>query len=188
MTAPDTLLPSSSTPLERAAAQTLGAFNPPRVVPDLWDPMTCPAALLPHLAWALAVDDWDPTWGEDRKRDAIANARYIHKHKGTLAAVRRALAVMGQPDAVVIERSGNISFDGAANYNGVEHYAYGLEWAVFKVTLNNPITIDQAAAITTLLNRVKRNCVHLAALDFSQAALRYSGAVTYNGAYSHGTV
>lgn len=188
MAATDHLLPSNASPLERALSRAAGRFAPAPVIPGLWNAYTCPAALLPHLAWALAVDDWDPTWGEDRKRDAIANARYIHQHKGTLAAVRRALAVMGHPDAVIIERSGNISYDGAATYNGVEHYAYGLDWAVFKVTLNRPVTIDQAAAITTLINRVKRNCVHLAALDFSQAALRYGGAATYNGTYSHGTV
>ncbi len=55
----------------------------------LYNPDTCPVHLLPHLAWAWSVDRWDPEWPESVKRAAIKASFYIHKHKGTIGALRR---------------------------------------------------------------------------------------------------
>ncbi|WP_232695865.1 phage tail protein I [Yersinia kristensenii] len=57
----------------------------------LWDPWQCPVTLLPYLAWALSVDRWDFNWSEATKRHVIASSFFIHQHKGTISALRRAV-------------------------------------------------------------------------------------------------
>lgn len=183
-----TLLPNNASPLERAVSTSIGRFAPAARVPTLWDAARCPLALLPHLAWALAVDDWDATWGEERKRAAIANALYIHRHKGTPAAIRRALATVEQGDATLIERADYKHHDGEITRNGVYHRGGAASWATYAVVLKRAVTIDQAAAITAALRRVVRNCVHLARIDFREVAIRHNGAVLRNGTYTRGII
>ncbi|MCG7536490.1 phage tail protein I [Pseudoalteromonas sp. OOF1S-7] len=57
----------------------------------LWDPMLCPAALLPWLAWAMSVDEWDEAWSETLKRQVIRDAFAVHQYKGTPYALQKAL-------------------------------------------------------------------------------------------------
>lgn len=88
------LLPLNSTPLERAIEAT---FVEQTLIPlrTLYNPDTCPLHLLPHLAWAWSVDRWDPAWPEPVKRAAIKASFYIHKHKGTIGALRRVVEPLG---------------------------------------------------------------------------------------------
>ena len=51
--------------------------------------------LLPYLAWALSVDRWDKNWPADRKIAAIQRSYWLHRRKGTRAAVRRVIEDMG---------------------------------------------------------------------------------------------
>lgn len=183
-----TMLPNNASPLERAVSVSIGRFAPAARVPTLWDAATCPAALLPHLAWALAVDDWDATWGEDRKRAAIANALYIHRHKGTPAAIRRALATVEQGDATLIERADYKHHDGEITRSGLYHRGGAAYWATYAVVLKRAITIDQSVAIIAALRRVVRNCVHLLALDYREVAIRHNGAALRNATYTRGVV
>lgn len=97
MTEPaEVLLPPSSTDLERrTAAACADATALPVPLRDLWNPYTCPAALLPYLAWAFSVDRWDPAWSTATKRAVIAGAWWLHKRKGTIGAIRRAVEPLG---------------------------------------------------------------------------------------------
>ena len=90
------LLPANATALERAieAAQARLA-DVPVPVDQLWDPWRCPAELLPWLAWAWSVDEWDPAWPEEVRRRVIAAAPDVHRLKGTRAAVEQALQAIG---------------------------------------------------------------------------------------------
>lgn len=89
------LLPHNATPLERALEQVaVGALDLPVPTGDLWSPDKAPAALLPFLAWAVSVDDWDPDWTEDRKRKVIAASTAVHRLKGTAEGMRRALEAL----------------------------------------------------------------------------------------------
>lgn len=88
----DTLLPPSALPGERALEAALRADIDLAAVGTLWDPATCPADVLPFLAWGLAISHWDPTWTEAEKRAAIAAAIPFHQIKGTRAAVEQVLA------------------------------------------------------------------------------------------------
>jgi phage tail P2-like protein len=64
----------------------------PRVIATIWNPWTCPTVLLPWLAYGVSVDVWSHDWTEDQKRKVIAASPMVHRLKGTLGAVRRALA------------------------------------------------------------------------------------------------
>jgi phage tail P2-like protein len=90
------LLPSNSTVLERAAADALACLAAvPVPLRQLWNPETCPVHLLPYLAWAFSVDRWDSTWSEATKREVIKAAFFVHKRKGTIAALRRVVEPLG---------------------------------------------------------------------------------------------
>lgn len=87
------LLPANATAQERAISDAIErAATVPVVVREVWNPDTCPANLLAWLAWAFSVDEWDPAWTDAQKRGAIKSAVAIHKYKGTIGAVRQALA------------------------------------------------------------------------------------------------
>ena len=90
------LLPGNATELERLAAEALAQIERvPVPLRQLWNPDTCPVALLPYLAWAFSVDRWSPNWPESAKRAAIRAAYFIHAHKGTIGALRRVVEPLG---------------------------------------------------------------------------------------------
>ena len=98
------ILPPSSTATERALELSLAR---PEALPvdaaSLWTPETCPASFLPWLAHSLSVDDWDAGWSEQTQRDVIAASVEIHRRKGTVWAIKAAMAAMGYGDATIIE-------------------------------------------------------------------------------------
>lgn len=91
----NSLLPPNATPLERALESDAARLDEIAVPIDtLWIAETCPVALLPWLAWSQSVDTWNPDWPEAVKRQVIANAFDVHRVKGTLGALRRALEAL----------------------------------------------------------------------------------------------
>ncbi|HQS69240.1 MAG: phage tail protein I [Novosphingobium sp. 28-62-57] len=86
------LLPPNATSAERALELAMRAGIDLSAVGTLWNPATCPADVLPFLAWGLAISHWDPNWNEAQKRAAIAEAIPFHQIKGTRAAVEEILA------------------------------------------------------------------------------------------------
>ncbi len=92
----NSLLPPNATPQERALeAATAGISNVPIPAPAIIDPDTCPEALLPWLAWALSLDDWDATWPLRIKRAQTKAAISIQRHKGTANSVRKVVEAFG---------------------------------------------------------------------------------------------
>lgn len=90
------LLPPNATELERAIAEAAGDIqNVPVTIREVWDPDACPTSVLPWLAWAFSVEDWDEGWTEQQKRESIRTAIEVQQHKGTIGAVRQALASLG---------------------------------------------------------------------------------------------
>ncbi|NUU35148.1 phage tail protein I [Pseudomonas sp. C2B4] len=90
----NSLLPLNSTQLERAIeAADVEILDVP--LRTLYNPDTCPAHLLYHLAWAWSVDRWDDTWSEPVKRSVIRSAFFVHAHKGTIGALRRVVEPLG---------------------------------------------------------------------------------------------
>lgn len=181
------LLPNNATPLERS----LDLF-PVRIAPDpkriatLWDAETCPAHLLPYLAWAFSVDDWQDDWPETQRRKVLLDAIAVHRRKGTVRAVKDALASAGFGDAQVIERHGWEKHNGAMTYNGTPTYSTPDHWAEYRVRLNRPITIEQAAQVRAILEKVAPARSRLKALEFTEALNTYNARVSHDGQYTHG--
>lgn len=104
MTGSTTLLPPNATPLQRALEQVeaarldaIGAANA-----GLWNPWTCPLAVLPWVAALhFSVDVWVDAWPEAKKRAVAAASLEIHRHKGTRWALEQALALLDRPAQVV---------------------------------------------------------------------------------------
>lgn len=89
------LLPSNSTPLERALATACDLGIDPEIIRGVADSARCPADFLPWLAWAMSVDGWEAADTEDQQRALIRESIPIHKHKGTVGAIRRVLKAVG---------------------------------------------------------------------------------------------
>lgn len=182
----NSLLPPASTKLERSLEATLGRFDPTLTLRDLWNPDTCPEAVLPYLAWAQSVDEWDKDWTVTQKRQVIKAARGIHRQKGTLAAVRRALASVGHGDAAIISRADLIVCDGSTVCDGTR--SCGGRWATRRVILKAPATVPEAYQIKRLIEAVGRNCVHLLSIEFAAVAYRCDGTIICDGTYTCGAV
>lgn len=91
-----TILPINATAAERAVEQVAARVEDLDTgIAKTWSPETCPADLLPWLAWALSVDYWGEDWAEDLRRSVVAASVETHRRKGTVGAVRRALAAAG---------------------------------------------------------------------------------------------
>lgn len=92
------ILPSNSTPWERAIEQVSGerwATLDIDIIRRAKDPWTCPEHLLPYLAYERSVDIWDEDWPLLKKRSVIASAPEDHRRKGTLDGMRRYVRIAG---------------------------------------------------------------------------------------------
>lgn len=85
------LLPPNSKVSEHALEDAMRMDVDLSSVGTLWNPWTCPAAVLPFLGWGLAIAQWDPDWSEAEKRAAVADAIAFHRRKGTRAIVEEVL-------------------------------------------------------------------------------------------------
>lgn len=98
----NSLLPPTASPAERAIeAATARLADLPVPLRELWSPDACPLALLPWLAWAYSVDQWDSRWTEAQKRAVVRNSLFVHRYKGTLGAVERAIGALGYTVRIV---------------------------------------------------------------------------------------
>lgn len=181
------LIPNNSVPHERALANMAGEMlDMPVPIRDLWSPDRCPAAALPHLAWALSVDFWDPAWPETRKRASIRESIRIHRTKGSPGSIKRVLRALGMGDAVITEGIDAIRYDGSADYDGSERYGEPAHWATYRVYLSRPITNAQAAMVREVLSLTAPARCRLAGLDYVEANNIYDGEIDYDGAFNYG--
>lgn len=162
------LLPPNRTPLESALAQAAGFAVVPRVIATLWDADACPAPLLPWLAWALSVDEWDDGWSETQQRATIKGSIALHRRKGTPWAVRQALARIGLTLTELVE-----SPDGA-------------HWAEFDLDItveDRPITEALHAQLLRMLAAYKPARSHLRYLlvALGTTATVHAGCVVLSG-------
>lgn len=97
MTDKKSLLPPTSTALERAVEQATAriADIPIDLPAYAWNPMICPEGHLPFMAWGLSVDEWDENWPIHIRRHRVATALEIQRRKGTVKSVRDVVASFG---------------------------------------------------------------------------------------------
>ncbi|MEE1888499.1 phage tail protein I [Pseudomonas carassii] len=85
------LLAHNASPLERQLEHVCDPRLDPGLIRGVADSTRCPPALLPWLAWAMKVDGWEAATSESQQRALIREAIPVHRSKGSVAAVRRAL-------------------------------------------------------------------------------------------------
>lgn len=91
-----TILKPNATLHDRALEQAIRTGKPDLTpIATLMNPDTCPMHLLGWLAWSLSVDVWDPDWSETTKRSVLRASLEVHRKKGTVGSVRRALEGIG---------------------------------------------------------------------------------------------
>lgn len=185
----DVLLPANSTAPERAIEATTARLGDvdPSAIAEQWDPWSCPDALLPWLAWAFNVDEWDALWPAEFKRRTVAESVAIHRRKGTLSSIRRVLQNAGYGDATIVEGIYGTLYDGSADHNGFITYGGSSDWAEYRIILARPISNAQAAQVRRILSYTAPARCSLEALIYTQANNLYNGAIYYNGDYNHGT-
>ncbi len=89
-------LPPNASPVEHSLAEVQSRLAESSMpIRSLWDANTCPAALLPWLAWTLSVDAWDTNWSDPIKRQVILSSAQVHRTKGTVSALKHVLAAFG---------------------------------------------------------------------------------------------
>ncbi|WP_323935499.1 phage tail protein I [Aeromonas caviae] len=172
------LLPPSSTPLERALADTVAKVSTlPTPARDIWNPDTCPVELLPWLAWAFSLDDWDVTWTESQQRAAVKASYSVHRYKGTIGSVKDALQALGL--GVQVQEWFNQIPAG-------DPYTYKLLLEVNQYG----VSLAQLETIQAVVENAKNLRSHMTTLDLTVAsnATVYIGAVAMSGneiAFSH---
>ena len=163
------LLPPNATTLEKDIDASLStsviSVSP---VSSMWNPQTCPLALLPFLAWALQTPEWDSAWPEQTQRDAIEQSIIINQQIGSVASIRRVLESTGYGTATIDE-------DNVADH-----------WAEYRILLTQPITIKQADQVRRILEETAPIRCDLKELNYTGVAHTYDGQIYYDGTYNHG--
>ncbi len=100
----NTLLPPNASDLERTLDFTAKEIteNIPLQVADLWSIESAPDLFLIYLAWSVSVDNWNENWDETVKRNVIRESYQVHREKGTVASLKRALNAL-QVEAEITE-------------------------------------------------------------------------------------
>lgn len=183
----DDLLPPHSGAAEKAlAAGVVREFDFAILIKNIWNVDRAPADVLPWLGWALSVDEWDPAWSEENKRATIRGSVTVHRLKGTIGSIRRALINAGYGDAEIIERFGDRAYDGTLLHDGSENYSSSDHWAEYRVKMARPITIEQAQRVRNILVDTAPARCRLKQLDFQTATFLYNAELRYDGSASHG--
>ena len=137
------LAPDTATLVERrvdGAAQVRQDGVPASLPASAWCVEDLPESWLPVLAWALSVDQWDPSWPVSRRRAAIQAAVAQHREKGTPAGVKRALDFVG----------------------AIYDYAEGPDPFTCTITVHNlaVLSVEGLTSLRAQIERVKRASVH----------------------------
>ena len=116
----DKILPHNATPLQTDLDDAIAFRLGNLAIPNRWlfNPNQCPEHILPWLAWAVSVDVWNKDWAVETRRAVIRASLKVHKHKGTIGALKTALSAF--------------SFD---NIKVEEWFEYGGEPFHFKVLI-----------------------------------------------------
>lgn len=142
------LLPPNATPQEVAlsgATARVGAVPVP--LKNTYNPATYPANLLPWLAWAYSVDEWNPEWSEAQRRESTGGSYYVHRHKGTIGALRTALGALGY-DISILEWFNKTPTAGPA-------YTFGLTVTVDQIGIPSAALYDQIVYVANSAKNVR---------------------------------
>jgi phage tail P2-like protein len=98
------LLPPNASQLLRDLESVFGdSFDLPTLNRYVVNPDLAPVHILPWLAWALSVDDWSDNWSEQVRRNVIKASVEVHRKKGTIGALKKALQAFNYENVKVEE-------------------------------------------------------------------------------------
>ena len=98
------LLPPNASQLLRDLESVFGdSFDLPTLNRYVVNPDLAPVHILPWLAWALSVDDWSDSWSEQVRRNVIKASVEVHRKKGTIGALKKALQAFNYTNVKVEE-------------------------------------------------------------------------------------
>lgn len=148
------ILPPNRTRAEEALERAIWITKPDlSPIYHLMSPETCPVEYLDWMAWALSVDEWRQDWPDAQKRKVLRMSLEIHRRKGTIGAVKLALASMGYGDAHVHEFRDEPTFDSLTMDSGAV-FSEPMRWFHYAITLEQPISAEMAASIKRRLDAV----------------------------------
>jgi len=179
----NTLLPANATALEKNIEQvTAGMADLSVPIRDLWNPDTCPLALLPWLAWALDVERWQSDWSEPVQRAAIKASWGVHNKMGTAAGMKIALESLGY-SSVKITEFANLFYAMAIPRDGSQTHVGTTLAFQFDVFVDNGGAIPSAQGIMKIkdaINTFKNARSHLHRMYYMAAW--HNGGNSHNGA------
>lgn len=167
-----TLLPPNASELEYALAEVVARISEiPVPNADLYNPELCLPSPLPWLAWAFSVDEWKPDWTIEQKRQSVANSVYVHRHKGTVGALKSALSALGYNIELVEWQQLMPQGD---------PYTFGLNLEIFDVGITTQDAFDGIVATT---NNTKNARSHMTFFDINTTR---NGPMNFTGVPFYG--
>lgn len=183
-----TLLPPNRRPLDAMIEQALANTLDPSAISALWNPHDCPANMLPWLAWAFSVDEWDDAWPESVQRAVVAESIAVHRIKGTIAAIRRVFHALGYGDIIIQEGRGGHVRDGSITRD--DFYLRGTgetDWAVYRIVMAELLPVRAATIARAMLAQNAPARCHLYEINFTGANLVRAPYNYRDGTWSRGT-
>jgi phage tail P2-like protein len=142
------LLPPNRTATETRLSQAMAAISDlPVDIRSVRSPASCPVALLPWLAWDFSVDDWDSSWPEAKKRAVIASSVDVHRHKGTVGALKSAVNALGY-DAIDVREWFQLTPQG-------DPYTFGVRVVVDQTGIPESVDFDQIENVVNSAKNVR---------------------------------
>ncbi|MGI2144450.1 phage tail protein I [Shewanella frigidimarina] len=164
--ASSSLLPPNASKLERDIEQVItSSLDLPLSIADLWDPFRCPLSLLPWLAWAYSVDQWEDSWPVSVKRQVVNDAFEIHRYKGTPYAVQQALNSLGIKTNIIEWWEPN-----GSNVRGT--------MKVNALVKDKGIDLSDLIQITNAITSAKRGVIHAVIRTVFQSSAEINHAAT----------
>lgn len=174
MTVTQTVLPHSASPLQRAIDIALGkalARLELEKIFNTWHPFKVAEPLLIYLAWSLNIDHWNSEYPESFKRELVAATIEQHHQRGTLASLRRYLAIFGIHDFTTIE-----------GWHG-DNVPPGV-----KIVINQPVSNLTASLVFDQIERYLPGRSYVTDIDFTSATHSYDGSIDYDDEFNYGVV
>lgn len=165
------LLPPNATITEANFDEAFSRVeNVPTPARTTIDPDNAPASILPWMAWAQSVDNWEVDWTEQQKRAVIKAAYAVHRQKGTVFALRTALEALGYDLTVQewyqqIPQGDPYTFDVILTIDGSE---------IDAATFNKLLAVIEA-------NKNLRSHLRKVKLIVNSKAVLYAAAATISG-------
>lgn len=153
MTEHKSILPPNATPLLKdfeAATNSRFSLLKENQLRWLNNPDKCPEHILPWLGWALSVDVWNENWAVSIRRNIIKASVNIHRHRGTIGALKQALEAF---------KFDNVKVEEWFQYGGTPY-----TFRVFIEIVTEDFDINDLTEVYTTISQAKNARSHLESL------------------------